>query len=358
MNNNVEEIGTTRSEVEEGLTITRIFDAPREMVWKAWTDPQLFMRWWGPRGFISPVCKIDLRVGGKYLYCARGSDGKEFWTTGIYREIAPPSLLVMTNSFADEKGDVVPSINYGMSAGIPLEMVVTVRLQEIENKTKTKLILTHSGISKMSAAERSDTELGWNQSLEKLAVALGNAKGNRRQSVTATLTESTRPRTVFLAEPGKQEVTITREFDSPRELVFKAYTDASLYVKWPGPRGYSTKLEKFEPKSGGSWRYVQKDPSGNKYAFHGVYHEVLPPERLIDTFEFEGLPERGHVSLETTRFEKLPDRRTRLIIHSVFQSVADRDGMVASGMEGGVNDSMERLAEVLGEIKKSGGKAK
>jgi uncharacterized protein YndB with AHSA1/START domain len=159
-------------------------------------------------------------------------------------------------------------------------------------------------------------------------------------------------KTILTAEPGKQEIFITREFDAPRELVFKAYTDPKLYVQWLGPRGYTMKLETFEPKNGGRWRYIHTDKDGNEYGFHGVNHEVLAPERIIDTFEYEGLPETGHVSLETVRFEVLPGGRTRVIAQNVFQSVADRDGMIQSGMEHGVVDSHERLDELLGKIRK------
>lgn len=156
--------------------------------------------------------------------------------------------------------------------------------------------------------------------------------------------------TQIIAEPGKQEIFITREFDAPRELVFKAYTDPELYVQWLGPRGLSTKLETFEPTSGGRWRYVQKDLQGNEFGFHGVNHEVLAPERIIGTFEFEGLPESGHVILETARFEELPGGRTKVTAQSVFQSVADRDGMIQAGMEHGTVDSHERLDELLEKI--------
>ncbi len=159
-------------------------------------------------------------------------------------------------------------------------------------------------------------------------------------------------KTTITAEPGKQEVVITREFDVPRELVFKAYTDPDLYVQWLGPRGYEMKLEKFEPQAGGSWRYIHKDTKGNSYGFHGVNHEVKAPELLIGTFEYEGLPEQGHVALETARFEALPNNRTRVITQSVFQSVADRDGMIQSGMEKGVNEGYERLDEVLATLTK------
>lgn len=158
--------------------------------------------------------------------------------------------------------------------------------------------------------------------------------------------------TKISAESGKQEIVITREFDAPRELVFKAFTDPELYVQWLGPRGFTMQLELFEPESGGRWRYTHKDKDGNEYSFHGVYHEVTAPERIISTFEFEGLPEKGHVVLETARFEELPGNRTRLMSQAVFQSVADRDGDLQSGMEEGVNDSYDRLDELLDKLVK------
>ena len=156
--------------------------------------------------------------------------------------------------------------------------------------------------------------------------------------------------TKITAEPEKQEIIITREFDAPRELVFKAFTDPELYVQWIGPRGLELTLETFESRNGGSWRYIQKDEDGNEYAFHGVNHEVLSPERIIGTFEFEGLPEKGHVILETARFEALRGNRTKMTSQSIFQSITDRDGMLQSGMEEGVNDSYDRLDELLEKI--------
>lgn len=153
-------------------------------------------------------------------------------------------------------------------------------------------------------------------------------------------------KTMITAEPGKQELFITREFDAPRELVFKAHTDPELYVQWLGPRGYEMILETFEPYSGGRYRYVHKDQEGNEYGFHGVFHEISE-ELMIQTFEFEGLPENGHVSLDSMRLEKLPGDRTRITIHSVYPSIADRDGMVQAGMERGINEGYERLDELL-----------
>ena len=151
-------------------------------------------------------------------------------------------------------------------------------------------------------------------------------------------------KTIILAIPGKQEVVITRSFDAPRELVFKIMIDPNLIPQWWGPKYLTTIVDKMEVRQGGIWRFVQRDPEGNEYAFHGVYHEILPPERMVYTFEFEGMP--GHVLLETVRFED-QDGRTKMIDHSVFQSVEDRDGMVQSGMEVGAIETMDRLAELL-----------
>jgi uncharacterized protein YndB with AHSA1/START domain len=157
-------------------------------------------------------------------------------------------------------------------------------------------------------------------------------------------------KTTITAEPGKQELFITREFDAPRGLVFKAHTDPKLYVQWLGPRGYEMTLETFEPVSGGRYRYLHKDKDGNEFGFHGVFHE-MSEELMIQTFEFEGLPERGHVILDTMRLEELPGNRTRVSIQSVYQSVADRDGMIQSGMEYGVNEGYERLDELLEQMR-------
>ena len=151
-------------------------------------------------------------------------------------------------------------------------------------------------------------------------------------------------KTTIAAAPGKQELFITREFDAPRDLVFKAHTDPKLFVQWLGPHGYEMTLESFEPVSGGKYRYTHKDKDGNEFGFHGAFHEISP-DRLIQTFEFEGFA--GHVSLDSMTLEELPGNRTRITVQSVFQSVSDRDGMIQSGMERGVNEGYERLDEIL-----------
>jgi uncharacterized protein YndB with AHSA1/START domain len=160
---------------KEEITITRMFDAPRELVWKAWTDPEHFKRWWGPKSFTTPVSKIDLRVGGKYLNCMRGPDGKDYWSTGIYREIVPMERIVVTDSFADEKGVVVPASHYGMEGDWPLELLVTVTFEEVGGRTK--MTLRHAGVPAGKMRELCET--GWNESFDKLAEYLAKTAGLR-----------------------------------------------------------------------------------------------------------------------------------------------------------------------------------
>lgn len=155
------------------VIITRIFDAPVERVWQAWTDPALVAKWWGPKDFTAPHIEIDLREGGKYLYAMHGPAGTEFdqdmWSTGIFNEIVPMKKIVYTDSFADAEGNAVSPEAYGMT-GMPTEMLVIINFESTEDG-KTKLTLTHEGPAAGSEHAKNMTE-GWNQSLDKLAESL------------------------------------------------------------------------------------------------------------------------------------------------------------------------------------------
>jgi uncharacterized protein YndB with AHSA1/START domain len=226
--------------------ITRLFDAPRELVWKAWTEPERVMHWWGPIGFTSPVSRIDLRVGGKYHSCMRSPDGK------------------------------------------------------------TKLTLRHTGMPPGPDSE--GAEQGWNESFDKLAKYL--------ETENSIISGKNVPR-----------------FELP-----------DLIPQWWGPKRFTTKVEKMDVNPGGVWRFIQHDQDGNEYAFNGVYREIVPPEREVHTFEFEGMP--GHVILETSTFKEF-EGKTKLTVTDLFQSVEDRDGMFKSGMKEGATESMDRLEEIV-----------
>jgi uncharacterized protein YndB with AHSA1/START domain len=163
---------STPPRVEDGtrhdLSITRLFGAPRELVWKAWTDPNHLMQWWGPKMFTAPVCRIDLRIGGTYLFCMRSAEGQDIWSTGVYREIVPLRRLVCTDSFADEQGTIVPASRYGFTDEMPPEVMVTVTFEDLQDDTR--LTLKHSGLPRGKMGEL--TGLGWSESFDKLARAL------------------------------------------------------------------------------------------------------------------------------------------------------------------------------------------
>ena len=147
-----------------------------------------------------------------------------------------------------------------------------------------------------------------------------------------------------VADPGSHEIVITRSFDAPRELVFKAFTDPDAVRQWWGLDTTQTIVDELEARPGGRWRFVERDGKGNEDGFHGVYHDLQAPERIVYTFEYEGMP--GHVLLETVVLED-QDGRTLMTDTSVFQSVADRDGMLQSGMESGAAESFGRLDDYL-----------
>jgi len=162
---------------EDEIVITRLFDAPRELAWRVWTEPGLVMQWWGPKNYTSPSCTIDLRVGGKYLYCMRSPDGRDFWSTGVYREVVRPERIVCTDSFADEKGNVVPATYYGFGKDFPAELLVTVTFEV--QVSRTRLTLRHAGFP--SGDIRDATRAGWNESLDKYAGVLAvNVFKNRK----------------------------------------------------------------------------------------------------------------------------------------------------------------------------------
>jgi uncharacterized protein YndB with AHSA1/START domain len=151
--------------------------------------------------------------------------------------------------------------------------------------------------------------------------------------------------TTSITTPSDTEIRIERTFDAPRELLWKAYTDPELLPEWLGPRDLTMSVDAMDLRPGGSYRYTHRDSAGNEYVFFGEYREVEPPKLLGRTFEFEGMP--GVTSIERAEFEELDGERTKIVVTSAFPSKEDRDNMLQSGMERGVNEGYERLDELL-----------
>ncbi len=151
-------------------------------------------------------------------------------------------------------------------------------------------------------------------------------------------------RRATVTTPTEREIHVERIFDAPRDRVFELFTDPELIPEWWGPRGTTTIVDEMDVRNGGSWRYVTRNSDGSETAFRGTYREVSPPDRIVQTFEWEGMP--GHVSVDTAVFEDLGER-TKLVSSSIFHTTEERDGMLGSGMEEGMNETYQRFDELI-----------
>lgn len=157
-------------------------------------------------------------------------------------------------------------------------------------------------------------------------------------------------RTLTLTTPSDREIVMERVFDAPRELVFEAHSSCEHLDKWWGPRKYSFELCEMDFRPGGKYRFLHRGPDGvEEHGFRGEYREIMPPAKIVWTFEWEGMP--GHVSVDTLTLDDLGDSKTKLTTHSLFDSKEDRDGMLQTGMEAGAAESWDRLAELLATMK-------
>ena len=160
---------TPNDTAEPQFVISRVFKAPRDLVFKAWSEPQYIARWWGPKGFTAPVIEVDFRVGGTFLFCMRSPDGKDYWNKGEYREIIVPERIVSVMHFSDAQGNFKTPADYGMAADFPLEMLDVVTF-EIMDADKTLLTLRRNHT--LSQARHYGEDEGWAESLERFARAV------------------------------------------------------------------------------------------------------------------------------------------------------------------------------------------
>ncbi len=155
----------------QGAFVARVFGAPRELVFAAWTEPERLKRWWGPEGFTTPYCEIDLREGGLFLYCMRSPEGRDSWGRGVFREVVVPERLVLAMSFADAEGNAVPPTHYGLGPDWPLESLLSVTFEE--RAGATRVAVRHEGAP--SGPDGDGTRRGWAEILDALAAYLAKA---------------------------------------------------------------------------------------------------------------------------------------------------------------------------------------
>lgn len=294
------------------IVITREYDAPRELVWRACTDAKHLAQWWGPRGFTAPVCEWAAQPGNRIYVVMRAPDGTDFPMGGTFLEVVAPEKLVTTTGALDEKGNLIFEFHH------------TLTLAELP-AGKTRVTMRSRLIHVFSAEAWKYVggfEAGMTQSLERLGELVANTTD--------------------------REIVIAREFDAPRELVWQAMTDPGHVVHWWGPRGFTTSIGEMDFRVGGEWKHVMRGPDGVNYPNHSVFTEIVTPERIV--FQHggrrEGGPGVGFVSAWS--FEKLAADKTRVTIRMVFPSSSERDRVVREfgAIEGG-RQTLERLGEHL-----------
>ncbi len=315
---------------EPEIALTRIFEAPRALVWEAITNPKHLAEWFGPHGVTNANAVVELREGGEYSTVMKGPGGFERKAAYTITEIAPINRLVLETS-----GGRDPSADDYFRVRMIFDL----------SERGTQTILTLNGHVLAAGAKAKGPFTGgegpWGQSLERL--------GGRLGSLTLALPED-RPISI-----------ITRLFDAPRELMWTAMTDANHLQHWWGPRAMTNILCEIDARPGGKWRVHQRvdaeqspggAPKGSIFKFHGEIREVVPPEKVVQTFGMEGMFEDQTI-VETMTLTDLGNGKTLLKVVSLFEGMPDdaafaaRKGMVNSGMSYGANETYQRLEEYL-----------
>lgn len=252
-------LDTPLAPTSQALLLTRTFHAPRQLVWQAWTQPDYLMRWWGPKEFTSPVCRVDLRVGGEYHFCMRSPQGQDFWSKGTYLFLDAPHQLVCTDSFSDEAGHLLPASALGMTGDWPLELQITLTLEETNGTTL--LTIQHEGLPEGEMKEMCMG--GWLESLDKL-----------EQTLQVLLEEKS-------ATTFEKELVTTHTVQAPREQVFGAWTQAEHLQHWWGPKGFQLKIVQLELVPGGTFLYHIGAAQGPAMWGKFVYEQITAPQRLV-----------------------------------------------------------------------------
>jgi uncharacterized protein YndB with AHSA1/START domain len=294
------------------MVLTRVFDAPRRLVFEAYSKPEHVSRWWGPRNQTVIVCEMDFRPGGAWRFVLRGPDGQEHPFKGVYREIAPPERLVFTFIYD------VPGIR-------DHEALETLVFEEHDGKTTLTSTIVHKTVEARDGHLHAGMEAGASETLDRLAE---------------------------LVQAMDREIVISRVLDAPRDLVWEVWTNPEHVVHWWGPDGFTTTIETMDVRPGGVWKHVMHGPDGIDYPNKSVFVEVVKPERIV--YSHGGGKEGGpgaHFEATWT-FDALEGNKTRATGRMVFASAADREHVVREfkAIEGG-HQHLGRLADYLSRMR-------
>jgi uncharacterized protein YndB with AHSA1/START domain len=293
------------------MVLTRVFDAPRRLVFLAYSKPEHITRWWGLRGQTMSVCEMDFRPGGAWRFVLRAPDGQEHPFKGVYREIVPPERLVYTFVYD------VPGIR-------DHEAVETLTFEERDGRTTLTNTVVHKTVEARDGHLRAGMEAGASETFDRLAEVL---------------------------KAMDREIVISRVLDAPRELVWAVWTDPKHVVNWWVPNGFTTSIEKMDVRPGGLWEHVMHGPDGTDYPNKSVFREVVKPERIVYSHGWSKAGGPGAHFEVTWTFDALERNKTRLTARFVFASAADRELVVKefNVVEGG-HQTLARLAEYVAKL--------
>jgi uncharacterized protein YndB with AHSA1/START domain len=315
--------------------ISRVFHAPRALVFKAWTEPGHLVQWWGPRGVVNPVCEMDVRVGGAYRIVMRMPNGVEYPISGVFEEIVPPARFVMTQDCAEHPKawhDMVKP-NRAASETNPAGVLhTTVTFDDLGGKTRVTVRTRFESAAIRDAMVKMGMRQGWGQSLDRLAEHLKTSVATDRELINS------------------------RIVDAPAELVWKAMTEAKNVVNWWGPVGFSTTIKQMDVRPGGVWEHVMHGPDGTDYPNRSVFKEVVEPHRLAYSCSGSKVGGPGVEFESTWTFEPVEGdageerARTQVTIYIVFATAEEREMVcrVYGAAEGG-RQTLGRLAEFVGK---------
>lgn len=300
--------------LDREIVITRIFDAPREMVFDAWVNPEHVGKWWGPTGFTTTTHEINVRPGGVWRFIMHGPDGTNYDNQIVYDEIAKPERLVYTHGPAPKFQSTVTFADQG-------------------GKTKVTLRSVFGSTQERDMIAKYAVE-GGRQHLRCLADFLHDEHQR-----------------LVIALPSEREFVLTRVFPAPRTLVWDAMTKPEHVKRWWGPRAMSMTVCEMDVRPGGTWRYIMQMPNGGEAVFKGTYHELVPPERLVATECFDDPAVGNPEWLSTVTLEE-HDGMTTMTSRVQHPSVEARNGHMGSGMEAGATETFDRLEELLEQMHK------
>ncbi|HEX4322748.1 MAG TPA: SRPBCC family protein [Acidobacteriaceae bacterium] len=302
---------------ERTLLLTRVFNAPRSLVFAAWTDPKRLAQWWGPTGFTNPVCELDLKPYGEIRIDMRAPNGTVYPMAGAYREIVAPERLVFTAAALDANGKPL------------FENLNTVTFAEYDgNKTLITVDVRVLWEGPEGAPYVNGMVEGWSRSMDRLSEYILAGTG-------------------FLPDPvqnDNRELLATRNFRAPLPLVYRMWTEAEHVVQWWGPRGFTNTIEKMDVRPGGEWLLVMHGPDGRDFPNHYLYEEVVPNQRLV--INHVNWPQhRKYITFTQSESE------TKVSIRMLFDSAADLQKVIVEyGAAKGLEENLDKLQQHLDQL--------